>query len=79
MDEIVTPHEAQVDTLLQIIACLLDRLGGEVVISRQDFEMYEDAPVVGRHLTRDYVVFRLAYEDEEGDVSMGLPEENPQP
>jgi hypothetical protein len=79
MDEIVTPHEAQIETLLQILACLLDRLGGEVVISRADFEAYQDAPVVGRHLTRDYVVIRLAYEDEEGDVSLNLPEDLPQP
>lgn len=56
-----------VDTLLQILACLLDRLGGEAVISRAEFEMYEGVPVVGRNISKDYVVFRLADEDIESE------------
>jgi len=79
MDEIVTPHEAQVDTLLQLLAIMLDKLGGEVAISRQDFEMYENAPVVGRRISKDYVLFRLAYEDEVAGIDeIDLPE-SPQP
>ena len=65
MDEIVTPQEAKIESLLQILAVLLDKLGGEVVISRREFEMLEGVPVVGRHISPEYVVFRLAEEDEE--------------
>jgi hypothetical protein len=75
MEEIVTPHEAQIGSLLQIIAALLDKLGGEVVISRRDFEAVEDVPIVGRHLTKDYLAIRLADIGEETDISeIDLPE-----
>lgn len=78
MDEIVTPQEAMIESLLQIVAVLLDKMGGEVIISRRDFEMLEGVPVVGRHISKDYVVFRLAEEDEESDVEIiDFPEENP--
>lgn len=78
MDEIVTPQEAKIESLLQIVAVLLDKMGGEVIISRRDFEMLEGVPVVGRYISKDYVVFRLAEEDEESDVEfMDFPEEIP--
>jgi hypothetical protein len=78
MEEIVTPHEAQLETLLTLLAILLDRVGGELVISRRDFEMFDRAPVVGRYISKDYVLLRLAYEDEMGDMEeVDLPEENP--
>jgi len=78
MDEIVTPHEAQIETLLQILACLLDQLGGEVVLSRASFSAYEGVPVVGRYISKDYVMLRIALEDE-GEVTIDLPEDRPQP
>lgn len=65
MEEFVTPQEAKLDALLQVIACLIDRLGGEVIISHKEDSMYEDVPVVGRNLTSGYVVLRLGDEDEE--------------
>jgi hypothetical protein len=78
MDEIVTPQEAMIESLLQIVAVLLDKMGGEVIISRRDFEMLEGVPVVGHHISKDYVVFRLAEEDEESDVEIiDFPEEIP--
>jgi len=78
MDEIVTPQEAKIESLLQIIAVLLDKMGGEIVISRREFEMLEGVPVVGRYISKDYVVFRLAAEDEETDVEIiDFPEEFP--
>ena len=78
MDEIVTPHEAQIESLLQLLACLLDQVGGEVVINRRDFTMYEGVQVVGRYISKDYVLLRIAEEDEEtGDSeTVDLPEEN---
>ena len=80
MDEIVTPQEARIETLLQLLAVLLDKLGGEVIISRRDFEIVEGLPVVGRHISKDYVVLRIAEEDEiaDGTEALDLPEENPQ-
>jgi hypothetical protein len=78
MDEIVTPQEAMIESLLQIVAVLLDKMGGEVIISRRDFEMLEGVPVIGRYISKDYVVFRLAEEDEESDVEIiDFPEEIP--
>ena len=59
-----TPEEMKLETLLQILAVLISRLGGEVVVSRADFEAYEGVPVVGRNLS-GYVILRLADEDEE--------------
>lgn len=59
--------ETQLETMVQIMAVLLDKLGGEVVISRRDFEMYEDVPVVGHRISPDYVVFRLGDEDQARD------------
>lgn len=79
MEEIVTPHEAQIETLLQLLACLLDQLGGEVVISRESFTAYEGVPIVGRHISSNYVMLRLAYEDEESGVNLDIPDMPPQP
>jgi hypothetical protein len=74
MDEIVTP-EAQIETLLQILAAILDKQGGEIVLSRKDFEMYEGAPVVVRRLSGDYVLIRIAYEDEVAETDeLDIPE-----
>lgn len=60
--------EAKLDQLLQLLAVLIERLGGEVIVSRTEFSMFEDVPVVGRSLSRDYVLLRLGGEDEQ---SMG--------
>ena len=77
--EIVNPKEDQLDTLLQILAVLIDRVGGEVVISRAEFEAFEGVPVVGRSIARDYVRFRLAEEDEEVIIEeTEFPEDKPQ-
>jgi hypothetical protein len=76
--EIVTPHEAKIESLLQLLAVLLDKLGGEVVISRRDIEMLEGVQVVGHAISKDYVVFRLAEEDEGEDTEViDLDEEIP--
>lgn len=78
--EIVTPQEAKVESLLQLLAVLLDKLGGEIVISRRDFEMVEGLPVVGRYISKDYVLFRLVEDEmaDDGTEELDLPEENPQ-
>ncbi len=78
MEEIVTPHEAQLESLLTLLAILLDRVGGELVISRRDFEMFDGVPVVGRYISKDYVMLRLAEEDEVGSIeTLDFPEEFP--
>ena len=58
------PLDNQIENLIQIVAVLLDRVGGEIVISRKDFEMYEGVPVVGRQIGKGYIMLRLADEDE---------------
>jgi hypothetical protein len=59
-------EEAKLETLLQIVAVLIDRLGGEVFISRGEFEMMEDVPVMGHSISDDYAVFRL------GDIDIEI-------
>jgi hypothetical protein len=51
--------KSEVDTLVQILAVLIDRLGGEVVVSKREFDMYEDVPVLGKNISSDYTVLRL--------------------
>lgn len=65
MEEIVTPTEAKLDELLQLLALLINRLGGEIVIGRHEFTEFDGVKVVGRNLTSGYVLFRLDEEDEE--------------
>lgn len=73
MDKITTPQD--IDTLLQLLAVLLDRVGGEIVISRKEFEMFEGTAVVGRYIAKDYVAFRLAEEEAFEDIEViDLPE-----
>ena len=48
-DIVVTPQDSKIDTLLQIIAVLLDRIGGEVVINSKEYSMYEGVPVTSPH------------------------------
>jgi hypothetical protein len=79
MEEIVTPSEAKIETLLRLLAVLLNKLDGEQVISRADFEMLEGVAVNVRNISKDYILLRLAEEDEEsGFEIIDLPEENPQ-
>lgn len=71
MEDIVAP-EAKINQLLQLLALLIERLGGEVVVSHQEFSMFEDVPVVGRKLSPNYVVLRLGDEDEKS-LEQGRP------
>jgi hypothetical protein len=78
--KIMTPHEAEIDKLLQVMAVLIDKLGGEVFISRHELEAFFDVPVLSRVISPDYVRFTLGGEDEVSAAhSIDLPEEeNPQ-
>ena len=73
MDEIMTPQEAKIESLLQMLAVLIDRLGGEVLISHKEYSMYEGVSVVARNLTSGYVVMRLGDEDEESFTTIEIP------
>lgn len=77
--KLLTPHEAEIDRLLQIMAVLIDKLGGEVIVSRRDLELFFDVPVKSRVISEDYVLLHVAYPDDEALASdVDLPEENPQ-
>jgi hypothetical protein len=68
-----TPTEHKLHVALQLLAVLIDRLGGEILIDRKEFEFFEDCPVVGRDYGT-HVVFRLGDEDEE-QVTEILPDD----
>lgn len=51
--------QSEVDVLVQILAVLIDRLGGEVVVSKKEFDTYEGIDVVGRNLSSDHMLLRL--------------------
>lgn len=80
--KILTPHEAEIDRLIQIMAVLIDKLGGEVIINRHELEAFFDTPVTSRVLSKDYIRLRVACPEEVSmleDLSAGdLPEETPQ-
>jgi hypothetical protein len=71
--KLMTPHEAEIDRLVQIMAVLLDKLGGEVILHRRDIELFFDVPVISRVISPDYVLFRVAYPDEVDDVEIDIP------
>lgn len=78
MGEIKTPHEATLDELVQVIAVLIDRMGGEVVIGQEEFAAYDGVQILGRNLSSGYVRFRLAEEDEESiDESVPKHDDGP--
>jgi hypothetical protein len=75
-DIVVTPQEdSKINTLLQIIAVLLDRIGGEVVINSKEYSMYEDVPVMARTLAGGYTLLRIGDEDEESIIADPFPPE----
>lgn len=78
-EKVLTPHEAEVDKLLQIMAVLIDKLGGEVVLNRQELEAFFDAKVTTRVLSGDYALLRLSYPEEMVIIeSPSTPEGSPQ-
>jgi NAD(P)H-hydrate repair Nnr-like enzyme with NAD(P)H-hydrate dehydratase domain len=76
--KLLTPHEAEIDRLLQIMAVLIDKLGGEVVLNRQEMEAYFDATVVTRVISPDYILLRVNPDETSEAVDIDLPEETPQ-
>ena len=77
--KLMTPHEAEIDRLLQIMAVLLDKLGGEGIINRRDIELFFDVPVLSRAISPDYILFRVAYPDEADAVEVDIPEDKDTP
>jgi hypothetical protein len=77
--KLLTPHEAEIDKLMQIMAVLIDKLGGEVFINREELEAFFDVPVVTRVISPDYVRLHLDYPDESTSaVDIDLPDTTPQ-
>ena len=69
MGEIETNEKEQysVDTLLQLLAIFIHRSGGEVIISRHEFDMVNGMEVFGRNLTPEVLRLRLYGDDEDCD------------
>jgi hypothetical protein len=59
-------QEMKIDTLIQVMAVLLARLGGDAVISHEEFETLEGVSIIGRNLPPSHVMFRL--EDDIGEI-----------
>jgi hypothetical protein len=47
--------DAKIDQLLQVMAVLIDKLGGEVIINREELNAFFDVPVLSRYISKDYV------------------------
>lgn len=68
----VSNDEHKLHVALQLLAVLIDRLGGEVLIDRKEFTFLEDVPVVGRDYG-SHVVLRLGDEDEVQEIGQEPP------
>ena len=64
-----SPAEHKLQVALQLLAVLVERLGGEVLIERREFEMFEGVSVVGRDYST-HMIMRLGDEDEEQIVEL---------
>ena len=74
--KVMTPHEAQIDQMTQIIACLLGRLQGEAIINRHELESYFDVPVLTEVISGDYVRLYLKDEGQEIEIEiLDLPDD----
>jgi hypothetical protein len=70
--KIMTPHEAQIDQMTQIMACLLAKLGGETIIHRKELQEFFDVPVLTEVISGDYV--RLYLRDEDTAIEIEIVE-----
>jgi hypothetical protein len=60
--ELVNPQELREEQLLRLVAIFVQRFGGEVVISQNEFEMLEGVGVFGAQITPEHLRLRL-YEE----------------
>jgi hypothetical protein len=60
--EIVNPQELREEQLLRLLAVFIQRFGGEVFISRDEFEMLEGVEVFAQQITPEDLRLRL-YDD----------------
>jgi hypothetical protein len=51
---------AAFENLLQIMSLLVDRLGGEVIFSKEEFACYKTSKVLMRYISEDYVRLRIS-------------------
>ena len=68
--KIMTPHEAQIDQMTQIIACLLGKLGGDTIVHRKELQEYFDVPVLTEVISGDYVRLYLRDEDQAVEIEI---------
>ena len=75
--KVMTPHEAQIDQLTQILACLIGKLGGEALINRHELQDYFDVPVLTEVISGDYVRLYLRDEDQAIEIEiLDVPEDH---
>ncbi len=56
---IVTPQELREEQLLRLLAVFVQRFGGEVVITQNEFEMLEGVEVFAAQITPEHLRLRL--------------------
>lgn len=57
--EIVNPQEMREEQLLRLVAVFIQRFGGEVVITQNEFEMLEGVGVFAAQITPEHLRLRL--------------------
>jgi len=62
---IVNPTELREENLTKLLAVLIDRFDGEVLISMREFAMMEGVDIRARYVTSEHLRLSLAFDDEE--------------
>jgi hypothetical protein len=57
--EIVNPQELREEQLLRLVAIFVQRFGGEVVVTKNEFEMLEGVAVFAQQVTPEHLRLRL--------------------
>lgn len=70
--EIVNPNELKLEMALQLLAVFVHRFGGDLVISKNEFEMVEGLDIFATQLTPGHL--RLRFLDEEEDEFSASPD-----
>ena len=63
--------DPKLEMALQLLAVLLNRAGGETVISQEEFDSFEGVQVQARHLGRDHLKIQLEEECDGCDICGG--------
>lgn len=76
---VTNQQEALMEMCLQVLAAVIAKMGGEVILSRAEIEEMFDIHVLARYISKDYVLLHLPAEIALDEIEIAdLPEEYPQ-